>query len=326
MKTEFENRKEFLNTIKNDLQSCDNAKIFYLLEKAIKTKNKELISYEKIVSIGASKTNEVYNKDDYFSLLKKIYSYWWSNAILQKYNTISNKENTLKKFVLNEDFNPKNINKEDIEETLGYIENFLFCGVMPPVYFQEDNFCQFYVNEFSLERQKLNKPVQTRLYLNIKSTNIMKVAEKLIDMALEDNTPLLFKVALKNGRNDNVVLYTNYEDIYSTLKLVEKVKNNNPKLFAGCNVKNPFMAKIKNYIGYGDEPFSYGSFNSVRVDALRKCYDILVKKFDNVLKITKEDIILVFNKVCSYFQIDKDNFYLNSEERDFSILKEYENN
>ena len=208
-----------------------------------------------------------------------------------------------------------------------FIQDFSFAGIMSPIYFQEKHFCHFYINELSLERKKLDKQVETRLYLNIKPKNIVQLANKLIDNALKLNSPLLFKVALKNGRNDNVVLYTNYEDIYSLINLIELTKQKNPDLFDGCNVENPFMAKIKGYIGYGDEPFVWGSFNSVRIEILQKCYDILSKKHKNDIEnITKNEIIELFEKVCGKYQVDKNNFYLNIEERDYTNFEELENN
>ncbi len=328
MNKEIENRNKFIEYINSDLQNANYCKIFYLLEKAVKTKNKKLISYENIISIGAKKTGEKIDKKEYEKLLEKVYAYWWKNAFKPTYDVESKKynyENSLiKLYAEDNEYNPDSNERINIFEILEQIQDRNMLGIRPPTFFQDKYFCHFYVNDFSLERMKYNKIVQTRLYLNIKTKNIISLANKLIDSALKNNTPLLFKFALKEGRNDNFVLYTNYEDIYSLIDLIEKTKLENPKLFVGCKVKNPLMGVIKDYIGYGDEPFTWGSFNSVRVDALEKCYDILTKKYkDNTASITEKEIMDVFNKVCEFYQIDKNNFFLNAEEKNFNSLDEF---
>ena len=142
---------------------------------------------------------------------------------------VNNYDNSIIRSVAcDKEFNPNSSERVDIFEILNDIQDYNMMGIKPPTYFQYKYFCHFYINHFSLERFKFNKTVQTRLYLDIKICNTVKVAEKLIDNALKTNTPLLFKFALSDGRNDNFVLYTDYENIYSLLNLIEQTKKEIP--------------------------------------------------------------------------------------------------
>ena len=118
-----------------------------------------------------------------------------------------------------------------------------------------------------------------KIYLHTKLKNILKLTHKLIKTALSTNAPLTIKMGLSDTRNDNLILYTNYKEIDATIALIEKVKEKYPELFAGCKVDNPLMAKYMEYMGIGEEPYSWGSYNSVRAEILEKCYTILHKKY-----------------------------------------------
>ena len=132
---------------------------------------------------------------------------------------------------------------------------------------------------------------------------------------------LRFKIAFKK-RNDAVVLYTKYDNIASLCDMIKKIKKQNPTLFEGCKVTNPMLAKINEYIGYGEEPYSYGSYNSVRVEILSDVYKklkALYAKDKNCL--TNENIQVFFDEACKTHGIDKNNFALNFDRYNYNEME-----
>ena len=314
-KETFELRKKFLENAKIDLQNPNMDKIIALIKKAVREDNKKLLSYKSICSIGAENTGAKVNKAQYEKLLENIYKYWWDNAVIPQYESLSTKDKKYygEKLVKNEDYIPTSKNRiESIHELLGEFEDTLTMGLLGPTYFQGKHFCVFYTNTLSLERKKFSRDIDLRVYLHIKIKNAVKLAHKLIKAALLTNTPLTLKMGLSDSRNDNFILYTNYKELDSTIALIEQVRGKYPELFVGCKVNNPMMAKYKGYMGLGEEPYSWGSYNSVRVDSLQKCYKLLNKEYKKDKTIlTNEKIYETLKEVCKENKIDIEHFSLN---------------
>ena len=130
------------------------------------------------------------------------------------------------------------------------------------------------------------------------------------------NLPLTFKLATSALRNDNFVLYDQFENMTNLIGLIEKTKKENPALFVGCKVKNPLLATLKGYMGFGEEPY-WDSYTSVRVEALEKAYKTLsghYKTDKNYL--TKENIKNAFDEACKKNHIDSTNFCFNNTENE----------
>lgn len=322
----FANRDEFLKSAENDLVCPNMDKIFYLLEKAVKTDNKKLLDYDNIVRIGVKSKHKAINKKEYGNLLRKTYVFWYNHALKQRYENPQKdwqKENIEKEIMSVEDLKPENVNSENVFEICSYFEDRMVGGLKFPTYFQHGYFCHFYVNYFTLGRMQLEKYPEVRLYLKIDIENVVKLSDIVIGKALKNKIPLLFKIALNDGRNDNVVFYTDYENINAVANMIEETKKENPKLFKGCKVKNPLMATYKKYMGYGEEPLIYGSYNSVRVDAMEDAFRELKKAYEKDDKfLTKENIKNQFEKSCEKFWIDSENFCMNSKAK----YKEYDKN
>ena len=317
-KKDLELRNAFLQKEKDNLQNVDMRKIVLLLKKAVKENNKKMLKYESIVSIGAENTGARLNKVQYAKLLENIYKYWWDHALIPKYNSLSPAtRECYDKYVKNEEFIPTSKHRiENIFEILEELQDISFMGLWSPIYFQGKYFCDFYANDFSIERTNFSRRIDVKLYLHIKLKNTLSLAHKIIKKALTTNTPLLFKIATYDARNDNFVFYTNYKDIYSLIELIETVRAKNPELFSGCKIDNPLMGTYNNYIGFGEEPYSWGSYVSVRTDILEKSFNELKKIYNNKKSdLTNEKILETLKFFCKREKIDEENFYLNNMER-----------
>ena len=319
----FSNRKEFLEKAKDELVGPNMDKIFYILEKAVKTNNPKLLDYDKIVKIGAKSQGKKIDEKEYAELLKKTYAYWYNHALKERHENAETtwQKESIEEFLNNDELKPENIKGDEIFDVCSYFEDRMIGGLKFPTYFQGEYFCHLYANDLTIDRKKKEKFAELRLYLKINVENVVKLADVLIDKALENNVPLLLKIALMDGRNDNMVFYTDYDNVEAVANLIDTAKNENPNLFEGCKVKNPLMATYKKYIGFGEEPFLFGSYNSVRVDAMQDAFKALKKEYDkNPEFLTKENIEKQFKESCEDFWIDGENLCMNTKER----YKEYE--
>lgn len=319
MEKKGEYKKKFYQLYGSEIENVNMDKIVYLLEKAVKTNKPKILSYLKIVEIGARKKGEKINDDEFCELLKKIFEYWIEHNIKERAKT-AEYEFEQKRFAelleIYEEYQ-KNKAEFDINDFWQFQGDNWIEGRKSPIYFQGQYFCHFYANVLSTDRFQFDRQsYDARLYLNIKVKNAVSLAQLFIKKAVEKEIPLTFKIGFGDDRNDNFVLYSQFKHMPSLVELVEEAKKESPKLFEGCKVKNPFMATLKGYIGYGEEPYTWGSYNSVRVEILERTFEKLREEYNKDKNyLTKENIILQFNKVCEDERIDSGNFYLNKPDK-----------
>ncbi|MBR4123972.1 MAG: hypothetical protein IKR12_00180 [Clostridia bacterium] len=310
----LEERNKFFENAKNDLQGVSIDKIFYLVEKAVKTNNPKLLKYESLVSIGAENIGKKLKLEDLKHLLTKVYTIWWNNWLVPKCQSNTSFQNdTLNEIIRENDCNPnlKNL-EDDIFEVISYVYGNINQNALS---FSGNNFLLLDVNSMFSGKQFIQY-CDARIYLNIKLKNLPLLAEKFVDNAITENAPLLFKFARSDKRNDNVVIYSRYKDLEKIVAVIEKTKQDNPELFDGCKVRNPLMATYKEYMGFGEEPLKFGtSYNSIRADILKKMYSVLSKKYKNDKDyLSKNNMQKCFEKTCKKYKVDSKEFYKNQDE------------
>ena len=319
----FTNRNEFLEGAKDDLVGPNMDKLYYLLGMAVKTNNKKLLDYENFVKIGAENNRRRINMKEYAQLLKKVYTFWYYHALKERFEnpqTPGQRERIKEEIFDIDRLKPENIKDGDIFDICSYFEDRFVGWLKFPTYFQDKYFCHLYVNELLPELKEKEKFTEVRLYLKIKVDNVVKLTDILIDNAIKNKVPFVIKFAIHDNRNDNYVIYTDYDNIKNVVDLIEITKRENPHLFDGCKVKNPLMATYKKYMGFGEEPFLFGSYNSVRVDALLDAYKELRKEYSKDNKgLTVDNIKKELKIACEKLWIDFDNFCMNSKNK----YKEY---
>ena len=325
MQTKKEYREEFLQKYGTEIQNANMDKIAYLIEKAVKTNKPQILDYKNIVSIGAAKKGEKVDANQLAFLLENIFEYWIKNNIKIRLKTAQSdwQKQEYEKLIEDFDFYKKNKKEFDIFDFWSYYGEKWIDGKKSPIYFQGKHFCHFYTNMLSTDRFDFEKQwYDAKIYLNIKVQNTPKLAKIFIDKAIQKNIPLTFKFGFCDDRNDNFVLYSEYKHINSLIDMIEETKKENPKLFVGCKVKNPLMSTLKGYMGFGEEPVTWGSYKSVRVDILEGTYRTLAKLYKNDKGcLTKDNIISVFNDECKRNYVDSQKFYLNQKEQHFNYDK-----
>lgn len=311
-------KKQFYKNHMADIQEVKLNKIFYLIEKAVKTNNKKLISYEKMISIGKeNELNEKINQNDYNELLFNVYKTWYNNWLKKQKEDKNTYIGEKIQAILNDKtLNPNTYKKEvrnDILEIMNFIDPEKFFN--NAWYFQSGHFVLFNVKDFYANKGK-KMTCDARLYLNIKQQNIAKLANLFIEDAIKNDLPLLFKFALKGNRNDNMVFYVQFAEFDEIVDMIERTKKNYPELFEGCKVKNPIMATYKKYMGYGEEPLSFGSYTSNRVEIFEYMFGELSKDYKkDKNSLTKENMNKYFLEGCKFDCIDPKEFYKNVELR-----------
>ena len=258
-------------------------------------------------------------------MLENIYEYWIENNIKNRLKTAKYESEKEQYQNLIDEYKEYKKDKSDfdISDFWMFQGDRWIGGIKAPVYYQGRYFCHFYTNVMSTDRFEFEKPwCDARIYLNIKTQNTVQLANVMIDKAIQKNIPLTFKFAFFDERNDNFVLYSEYKHMDSLVNLIDETKKENPNLFAGCEVKNPLMAALKGYMGFGEEPFTFDSYNSVRADILEGTYKKLSEQYiQDKDSLTKENIVLAFQDQCNKNQIDSENFYLNKPDRCFDLEK-----
>ena len=310
----LEERNKFFANAKKDLKNASLDKIFYLVEKAVKTDKPEILNYKNIVSIGAENNGKRLKQKDLEQLMTKVYTIWWNNWLAPKSQGVktNSQDNIYNKILMQSDCNPNSINTQnDIFETISYVDATINQNAWS---FLNNNFLVLDVNSMFSGKQFIQY-CDARIYLNIKLKNLPLLAEKLVDNAITENAPLLFMFARTDKRNDNVVIYSRYKDLKKIVAVIEKTKQDNPELFDCCKVKNPLMATYKEYMGFGEEPLKFGkSYNSIRADILKKMYRVLSKKYKNDKDyLSKNNMQKCFENTCKKYKIDSKEFYQTAE-------------
>ena len=310
----LEERNKFFENAKEDLKNASLDKIFYLVEKAVKTDKPEILNYKNIVSIGAENNGKRLKQKDLEQLMTKVYTIWWNNWLVPKSQGVktNSQDNIYNKILMQSDCNPNSIETQnDIFETISYVDATINQNAWS---FLNNNFLVLDVNSMFSGKQFIQY-CDARIYLNIKLKNLPLLAEKLVDNAITENAPLLFMFALSDKRNDNVVIYSRYKDLEKIVAVIEKTKQDNPELFDGCKVRNPLMATYKEYMGFGEEPLKFGtSYNSIRVDILKKMYKVLSKKYKNDKNyLSKNNMQKCFENTCKKYKVDSKEFYKNQD-------------
>ncbi len=325
----MENREKlryvFLKSVESKLRMPNMNQIAYILEKAVKKQDKSLVDYSSIVSIGTSKFTERIDKLQLKNLLIDVYKYWYNITLSNKIEENKNKPEivkTIKKFKKNPYYKPSK--SMPIFKIWSEIEQFGYRSYLPaPIYFQGNYFVQFHINKMQKVLRNRAQLVDARIYLKIRPKCLVKLSHILVKESLKRNLPLIFKIAYNNKRNDNFVLYSDYENLPSFIKLIEETKKLNPRLFQDCEITNPFMATLYGYMGFGEEPMTWGSYNSVRTELLADCYKELSKLYKaNPDSLTKCSILKSIKNHSVKHGIDENNFHLNvSQEKYYEFLE-----
>ncbi len=130
-----------------------------------------------------------------------------------------------------------------------------------PVKCQGDLFvhCRNYTNT---EKVAVDK-VEARLYMSPSLKNLVPLVDQIMQKYDEQDKRCYIKFATKGGRNDKLVLFTNYQSIDSDLKMLQEIQDEHPELFEEMG-KNPLWGEMKGApkgVYFGEEPKATGKFS-----------------------------------------------------------------
>jgi len=131
-------------------------------------------------------------------------------------------------------------------------------------------------------------PVEHRLYLNVDSTAIYKIAMEFISKCEEMGIPYYFKFSPIGNRDDDIVVYSDSKHLPLFIDVLKKIKEENKDLLNVYHKPPILSGKIYDWLGYGSEPEEHkSSFNSKRANAISKGIENTTKEWvkDNLIKL-----------------------------------------
>ena len=130
------------------------------------------------------------------------------------------------------------------------------------------------VSRYIHAKRSKNINVMHRLYLNIDSRDIHKVAGEFQKKCEERGIDYYFKFDEFFDRDDNFVVYADTEKLPLYIELIKEIAKENPKIKERMGKPAFLSGKINEYIGYGSEPTEKNgqkrSYNSVRSKCLEE--------------------------------------------------------
>lgn len=237
------------------------------------------------------------NNGDYLSTqaldssMKEIYANWYNYVCSLDENLYGGATASAIRIIKkNPNFNPMNMTSSQCREFVetGYDDWFKGAGIRPMQAQNkgslviEDQLINDFVHIFPFGQP--TGGITCRLYLNIKPEFRARLSSALVEEASNNGVRFYGKMWTGESRNDGFVVYTNYAQIESVVQLIEDVKSKEPYLFDGADKGNPLLAKVNDYVRFGEEPtYKHASFNGKRASALDEFYnDILSSVYSSI--------------------------------------------
>lgn len=157
------------------------------------------------------------------------------------------------------------------KECLELIKGGKFSGVLPIrvqyVNKLEDKFfVSIDINK--LYNQGLKNDSKVRLYINLPVGKILPFVKEFIDRMYLLEYPCKIKFLNNDDRCDTVIIYTDYASVNKIVGEIESIRQDYPSRFEGVRAVNPILAKVNEYIGFGEAPENEDTYFKSRADAI----------------------------------------------------------
>ena len=136
-------------------------------------------------------------------------------------------------------------------------------------------------------KKKEQMPIEHRLYLNVNSTAVHRIAMEFISKCEEMDMPYYFKFNLMANRDDVIVIYSDTKHLTMFVDILNKIKEENPDLEGAFHEPPMLTGKIYDWLGYGTEPKEEKtSFNKKRSEAIAAGIDKTSKQWikDHIIR------------------------------------------
>ena len=253
--------------------------------------------YDKIARINAHNTDTSIKTSDLLKIYKSVYDNWYyylENKDISNLNPTQQKQ--IKNFLSMGKYKKENMSASDCVDFVhsGYNALLKGCGVGSPMISQHDNYSPIeqdgtvdadFLHCFPFE---YSGNTSCRLYLNVKPENIAELASKLLEKSRQQHRRVYFKFWTNDERSDPFLIYANYNTVEAFVDMLKEIRQENPKIFEGCQNINPFLTNIDGFIGFGEEPkYKHSSFNLERSEAIQEFRkevvdEAVVQEFKNI--------------------------------------------
>lgn len=327
-----EKKLNFLNSLEDDAVSSAEI-VRFLLPYILSGTD----PYTLLTRVNINRGLHQICESDVENFYKTLYDTWFSSlSRLNKDNTEPAVLEIIEIFK-SQELTPENTTPKQAKEFFENSTNRYLMQAIFPIYISHSrkildgdktNHLFVYVKPSALHR-KFTK-CECRLYLNLKPKNAITMGAILGELCEEKNIPLCYKFwTADNERNDSFLVYTNYDHVAEIVDEIKKIEKTNPELFAGSTQANPFLARVDNFIYFGEEPKKYPvSFTRARANAISDFVKTVGK--DNLLDLMQKeelDTAITNADLERYFKkygISVYNPYLNLETQ--KELDEAQNN
>lgn len=249
--SEIKEKEKFLKSIEGVDQS--------VLE-LLKNNTDKLDLYTYFITMGAHATGELDQKElDEFLL--NIYADWF--CLNQQ-----NKNTAIYKLTHSPFYTPSAMSGKECFELIrsGKFGGVLPIGLQYVNKLEEKYFVSIDINK--LYNQDIQNNGEARLYINLPASKILLFVKEFMDRAYLSELPAKIKFLNCDDRCDTVVIYTSYYGVNAIVKEIESIKEDYPSRFEGVGVVNPMLAKVNDYIGFGEAPTTKETYFKSRTDAL----------------------------------------------------------
>lgn len=124
--------------------------------------------------------------------------------------------------------------------------------------------------------------IEHRLYLNTAPTDVHTMSKLFLEKCIAKKLPYYFKIGEFDRRDDNIVIYSDTENLPKYLQVLSEIEKEHPELIARCGNPPILSGVIHNWIGYGSEPLKLtgeSSFNSERAKSIEKALEEEMKSW-----------------------------------------------
>lgn len=225
-------------------------------------KDKDLYTY--FVTNEAISSGKI-DDADIREFLLHVYSDWY---FLHK--NASNKDTRVVRFFSETKFTPLKLNESNT--ILDMVKSHEYDDILPMsiqyVNQEEDRYFITIRTDALYGQKQDNNNYPVRLYLNLKSDNLLGFAKVMVDRLYAYDCPIIIKVLNNDYRSDDVVIYTDYHHAGSVVNLIKDIRFENQYLFSGSGELSVLLGKVDDYIGFGEVFDNDNTYFASRCNAL----------------------------------------------------------
>ena len=274
-------KKYVLNQDNHIVDMMDELQKLFTPENVSKLLKRQTSGYYLLTRNNLNTNSKPCEHFELVDFYKKVYDAWYDYLSGIKIENVNNEKTAqaLTKLMTNKRFSKANMTPQDCEDFFyeTYDNEFSKAGLRA---LRAQNSFNGQNDFIHVHPFLYRNDIDCRLYLNLKTTNCIKVANLLVDECKKMHKRVYFKFWTgKNTRNDTFLIYTNYAKVEDFVTILTKMKKQHPVLFEGVEKGGTLLPKINGFIGFGEEPkYKHSSFNDERGNVVNEVFEKCLSK------------------------------------------------